>query len=481
MKRILVPTKWVALVAVVAATSLLAVQQSSGAGSPPSSLQTAIVDPDGFSGSGSQQAFREVRDTGATVVRLILYWQAVAPATIPSDFAASDPEDPAYNWQSFDAEVRAATTAGLQPIVDITGAPPWATAQQSRGGPYKPSPTKLAAFAKAAARRYGGDVESLPRVRYWQLWNEPNLAVSLQPQFLGSTLYSPVWYRGMLNAFAASIHSVHSDNLVIAGGTAPFTSRAGKRTSWGPGPLLFLRTMLCLSKQLKPTCSQRSHFDVWSTHPYTAGGPSHHANIPDDVSLGDLPRMKAVLDAGVSTGHIVSQGNPRFWVTEFSWDTNPPDPNAMPLALQTRWVSEALYTMWKAGVSLCTWFLLKDEPLATSPYQSGLYFRSGKAKPSLRAYRFPFVALSKAGAIDVWGRTPWSKPGTVVIEQKSGGTWKRLGSLKSNSSGIFSGRYSSSGKGSLRARLASPTADFSQPYSLIEPPDRSYRPFGEQK
>jgi hypothetical protein len=481
MKKVPVVVKWLALVAVVAAASLLAVERSSGTGSPPSSLQTALVDPDAFSSTDSEQTFKEVGDTGATVVRLILYWQAVAPATVPPDFAASDPEDPAYNWQGFDAEVRAATAEGLKPIVDITGAPPWATAQQSRGGPYKPSPTKLAAFAKAAARRYGGQVDNLPRVRYWQLWNEPNLAVSLRPQFVGSTLYSPIWYRTMLNAFAASVHSVHSDNLVVAGGTAPFTSRAGKRASWGPGPLLFLRTMLCLSKQLKPTCSQKAHFDVWSTHPYTAGGPSHHANIPDDVSLADLPRMKAVLDAGVSTGHIVSHGKPRFWVTEFSWDTNPPDPNAMPIALQTRWVSEALYTMWKAGVSLVTWFLVKDQPLATSPYQSGLYFRGGKPKPSLRAFRFPFVAFSKAGAIDVWGRTPSSKPGTVVVEQASGGAWKRLGSLKSNSSGIFSGSYRSNAKTSLRARLVGSTADSSQPYSLIEPPDKSYRPFGEQK
>ena len=239
--------------------------------------------------------------------------------------------------------------------------------------------------------------------------------------------------------------------------------------------------MLCLSKQLKPTCNQKAHFDVWSHHPYTSGGPTHHASIADDVSLGDLPRMKAVLDAGVRTGHIISRKPVRFWVTEFSWDTNPPDPNAMPISLQTRWVSEALYTMWKAGVSLVTWFLVKDQPLATSPYQSGLYFRTGKPKPSLRAFRFPFVAFSKTGGIDVWGRTPASKPGTVVIEQESSGGWRRLGDLTTNAFGIFTGHYGSSGKKPLRARLVGSTPDFSQPYSLIEPPDRFYRPFGESR
>jgi hypothetical protein len=392
---------------------------------------------------------------------------------------ASNPDFPAYNWQSFDEQVDAVVRHGLEPIVDIQAAPSWATEAQGRGGPYKPDPAKLAAFARAAAIRYGGSFDSQPRVRYWQLWNEPNLALNLRPQFVGSTLYSPGWYRRMVNAFAFAVHGVHADNVVIAGGTAPFTSRVGKRSSWGPGPLLFLRTMLCLSKTLKPTCGDKTHFDVWSTHPYTSGGPNHHAGNKDDVSIPELPKMKAVLDAGIKTGHIVSHGPLRFWVTEFSWDTNPPDPRAMPLTLQTRWVSEALYRMWTSGVSLVTWFLLEDQPLATSPYQSGLYFQDGMPKPALRAFRFPFVAFREHGAIDVWGRTPAGKRGTAVIEQRSSDTWKRLGVVRTNAFGVFTGRFKPEGGGPVRARLASPVDDVSQPFSLIEPADVFVRPFGE--
>jgi hypothetical protein len=346
--------------------------------------------------------------------------------------------------------------------------------------PFKPDPAKLAAFAKAAARRYSGRFDTLPHVSYWQLWNEPNLAVQLRPQFVGSTLYSPAWYRRMLNAFAAAVHGVDPANVVIAGGTAPFTTRAGKRPSWGPGPLLFLRKVLCLSNELNPTCSQKAHFDIWAHHPYTSGGPDHHANIVDDVSVADLPRMKAVLDAGVRTGQIVSHRKLRFWVTEFSWDTNPPDPNAMPLALQTRWVSEALYKMRQAGVTLVTWFSLDDQPRAGSPYQSGLYFHNGKAKPTLRAFRFPFVAFrGQDGHVEVWGRTPAGKRGIVVIEQRSGATWKRLGSLSTNAFGIFSGRYASTDPGWVRAELTKPWRDVSNAFSLVEPPDWPVRPFGE--
>jgi len=450
---------------------------ASGGESTWARLQTGIVDP--FATGDPDAFYARVSGTGATVVRLSLDWRTVAPASLPSSFSAADPGDPAYAWTSFDLNIRSAVRHGLRPIVDIVGAPKWATARQVRGGPFKPDPGKLAAFAKAAARRYSGSFGNLPHVWYWQLWNEPNLALQLRPQFVGSTLYSAVWYRRMLNAFADAVHGVDSSNVVIAGGTAPFTTRAGTRSSWGPGPLLFLRRMLCLSKTLHPTCKQKAHFDVWAHHPYTSGGPDHHANLADDVSIADLPRMKAVLDAGVRTGQIVSRHKLRFWVTEFSWDTSPPDPNAMPLALQTRWVSEALYKMGQSGVTLVTWFSLNDQPRAT-PYQSGLYFHDGTAKPTLRAFRFPFVAFrGEDGHIDVWGRTPSGKRGVVAIEQRFGATWKRLGTVTTNAFGIFTGTYTSTDPGRLRAQQTEPARDVSNPFSLVEPPDWPVRPFGE--
>jgi hypothetical protein len=187
--------------------------------------------------------------------------------------------------------------------------------------------------------------------------------------------------------------------------------------------------------------------------------------------------MRATLDAGMRAGRIVTTQKLRFWVTEFSWDTNPPDPNAMPIALQSRWVSEALYTMAQSGVSLATWYLIRDEPLS-SPYQSGLYFRNGRPKPSLQAFRFPFVAFRRGDSVTVWGRTPSERPATVIVEHRSGGAWKRVGALASNSVGVFRGRFSAPSGDWLRARMT-PGSATSRPFSLTEPADRFYRPFGE--
>jgi hypothetical protein len=168
-------------------------------------------------------------------------------------------------------------------------------------------------------------------------------------------------------------------------------------------------------------------------------------------------------------------------VTEFSWDSNPPDPKGVPAALEGRWVAEALYRMWTAGVSLVTWFTLRDQPVRTSPYQSGLYFRGAtmagdRPKPALTAFRFPFVAFRHGRDVSVWGRTPSGRRGSVVVEQRGASGWRRLTTLAANAVGIFSAELPTRGRGPLRARIAG--TGTSLPFSLVRPPDRVYQPFG---
>ena len=118
-------------------------------------------------------------------------------------------------------------------------------------------------------------------------------------------------------------------------------------------------------------------------------------------------------------------------------------------------------------------------------FQSGLYFRgddgiaSDKPKPSLRAFRFPFVAFrQKGGAIAYWGRTPAGVNKAVVVEQAQGSRWTRLVAPKVDRYGIFQGRVSKArGNGPLRARLAD-RSDRSSPFSLDVPADFRFCPWG---
>lgn len=281
----------------------------------------------------------------------------------------------------------------------------------------------------------------------------------------------------MLNAFADAVHGVKAGNLVVAGSLGPFGHDS--KDIQVVAPMTFMSQLLCVSllASHRKTCSQRTRFDVWAHNPYTNGGPNWHARSPVDASIGDLPEMRALLTAAKRAGTIISARAPEFWVTEFSWDTSPPDPRGVPSALHARWVAEALYRMWQAGVSAVIWFRLQDDPLRQTPYQSGFFTAGGQAKHSLKAFRFPFVAFRAGSSVSVWGRTPFGKSGSVIVERQAGNRWISVARLRADRNGIFSRRLSALATTALRARLVS-TSEPSLAFSLTVPPDRRTTPFG---
>lgn len=474
------PRALIALALPLAAASVLAASASGGG-----PLRTAIVEPIDFNLDDANVVFERMHGAGATAVRATLSWYAIAPRDLPPDFNPEDPFDPAYDWTSSDAKIKAALAHGLEPYLAVNDAPVWArTGQQGAGAP--PNPADFGKFMRAAAERYSGKNPGLPRIRYWQVWIEPNVNKFFNPQFANGKPVAPLKYAALVNAAAAAVHGVHADNKVIAGGLSPFTVKVGETHTIGP--MRFMREMLCMTKknEPRPSCSRRVNFDIWSHHPFTTGGPTHHARNPDDVSLGDLPEMKALLTAAYKSHHVLTSGSPGFWVTEFSWDTNPPDPRAVPIKLQARWTAEALYVMWKVGITLVTWLDLRDNPYPSAPTQSGLYWRGAtlaqdKPKPTLTAFRFPFVAYRQKADTLVWGRTPWGKPGRVAIYQSSTGHWKQIAVLATNSYGIFNQRVKGAKTGYLRAQLLTggkAAGARSLSFSLKRPPDQVFRPFG---
>ena len=474
-------------------------------------FQTGVVEPNVYYGPADQvlTAFEHTKAAGAHYARIYVSWAAIAP-TQPAAGQAANPGNPGYNFSQTDIQARMARAAGLEPIFDLTNAPAWA--ERGRHGQYpqypwevsgtlNPDPAAFGAFAQAIAARYSGNYGGLPRVRYWQIWNEPNYWYYFSPQYSGqeppgnasytapqpsgAVPVSPGLYLSLLNSAAHSIHSVSRDNMIITGGLSPF----GHDLLMQPviAPLQFMRQMLCMDAHDKPLagCAQ-ADFDIWSQHPYTDGSPEHAALVAGDVSIPELPEVHRLLNAAARAHHISAGRRVQLWVTEISWTTNPPSPGGVPETLQARWVSEALYRMWRAGVSMATWFMLRDSTPPTrknSPvFQSGLYFRcaAGVAcdtpKLAFTAFRFPFVAY-RAGRkrARVWGRTPSSRKARVFIEQAVGSRWRRIATLRADGNGIFTKVVKLRGGGNLRARIpGSP----SLPFSLVPPPDRTVNPFG---
>ena len=466
---------------------------SSEATVTPRPLQTAVFDPIAFPGADAAVAFAHSRETGATLARLFLDWGAVAAQEPSSE--PTNPANPAYDWSAVDRQVKLAVAHHLQPILDVFGPPTWARKPSTDGGPPPPElrdPADVGRFMRAAARRYSGTFGRLPRVRYWQVWNEPNLSLYLSPQYQSGDLVSPAIYRQIVNSVADAVHAVHKENVVIAGAQSPFATDPRAHYIAAP-PIGFMQSFFCLSSDVnhpKATCNDRAKVDVWAHHPYTAGGPETHAQVAGNVSLGDLPEMKRVLNAAERLDHIDSHGPVRFWVTEFSWDSNPTDPGGVPAKLEAQWVAEGMYNAWRSGVSLFTWFLVHENPWSpttknSAPYQSSLFqpgqtIAQDKPKPALAAFRFPFVGHVVNRKVSVWGRTPWGRRGKVLVEESSGQGatgWKRLGVVATDRYGIFTRTFGAPTGAYVRARLVRGRLT-APPFPLAGPEDMKVQVFG---
>lgn len=453
-------------------------------------LATGITTAD--NGAVDQLGFDRIKATGADFTRIIIYWSQVVGNTKPVSWDPTDPADPNYDWTMIDPEIRKAVDAGLTPLVQIYSAPSWAERCVAPGEPgiCNPDPVEFQKFAKAAVARYSGNFNELPRVRYWQPWNEPNLHIFFKPQRVGAARPSPDLYRALLNRFAAVVKGSDLSNKVVGGGLAPL---GGENSI---GPLDFTRRLLCMKGRKKPKpkpgCRKTARFDIWAVNPYTTGGPTHQAISPDDVQLGDVREMVSLVRAARRAGKVI--GSPTkvpVWVTELSWDSKPPDPNGLPMALLCRWTSEAMFRTWQAGVERFFWFSLRDWSRAPGePYretlESGLYFRGSsiqkdRPKRVLEAFEFPFVAFRKANRITVWGRTASFSPGRVVIRfaNSRGATGKKIETVNADRDGVFKAsvrtRYGKNYRGFVTATYQGRR---SLPFSLKPVKDFYHPPFG---
>ena len=286
----------------------------------------------------------------------------------------------------------------------ITNAPKWAEGPAVGLPGTWPSPAKFAQFVPCGGAALQRHVHSLradgaPAARA-VLGGVERAERGKQPRARsGSTgaLASPAHYRKMVNAFADAVRAVASSNKVVAGTLGPF-AHDSKDIQVAP-PMQFMSDLLCVSMQPphRKTCSTRTRFDIWAHNAYANGGPDWKAKIPGNASIGELPEMRALLLAAKRQGTVVSSGQPLFWVTEFSWDTKPPDPKGVPQRLHARWVSEALFRMWRAGVSAVIWYRLQDDPLRTSPYQSGFFTTKRSSEVLARGLPVPLRRVHGEG------------------------------------------------------------------------------------
>jgi hypothetical protein len=351
-------------------------------------LQIGIFDDTQILYGSTDRVFRDLDALHVQVIRVNLWWgrpgMGVARRKPRNPM---NPNDPAYDWAVYDRAVGYAAQYGMKVVFSLLGTPSWA----NRAKGWNVAPTNVLdfkRFATAAARRYtgrfpGADGRALPAVRNWLVWNEPNNPVFLKPQYKRVkgrwTIQSAKDYAKLCNAAVNAFHTVARSSKVACGVTGPRGNNNPSQARASVSPLAFLRAMKSAGAR---------GFDAYAHHPYygrpnetptTPPPPGIHGNAPTAITLGNF----SLLVREVTKLY----GNKRIWITEYGYQTNPPDKLfGVSYAKQALYLRQA-YTLVRRNprVDMFLWFLLRDERRLDG-WQSGLITVNGRKKPAFNTF-----------------------------------------------------------------------------------------------
>ncbi len=333
------------------------------------------------------KAFQTLKNLRAQIIRVDLNWGGIVAKKKRPEFP-SDPADPAYNWDIYDRLLLNAKKNKIQVLFTIYGTPRWANGKKKGLNRAPRQMLFLKQFAFAAAKRYSGtfkrdDGTVLPGVRKWLAWNEPNNPIFLAPQWakVNARRFVPVAaknYARMCAAVWSGVHLTHLRGEVVAcGATDPRGNNSPRSRRPSISPLAFLAA-------LKKYGLRKGNFDAYAHHPYAsypgetpATKPKAKTGVVTLANIGDLTGLLTRLF-----------GNKKLWITEYGYQTRPPDRTfGVTWAKQAKYLTQA-YRMARKNprITMMLWFLIRDEG-RLSGWQSGFFTAGGKRKPSYNAFR----------------------------------------------------------------------------------------------
>ena len=396
---------------------------------------------------GSPQQQISTLDTlkgfGVDRIRVSVFWRVLAPANDALEKPNVDTTDPAaYQapvWEQYDRLIQAAHARGILVNLNFTSpVPRWASTESPRAdiqATFNPNPEEFGNFVRAVGTRYSGNYNGLPRVDYWSIWNEPNQAGWLTPQWSPDPRNAksqidaaPSIYRNLVaNAWQALADTGHGTDTILIGETAPQGQGNAKDLTQSIDALKFIRRLYCVDNNINVLKGAQASLrncpgDIatfvaqnpalfkatgYAHHPYALlTPPSRRSRNSDWVSMGDLRELSSELSRIYRRYRQKTQsrrGVP-LYLTEYGYQTKP-DPFAgkvVSFNRQAAWINEAEYMAFKnPNVRAVNQFLLVDDApvagvdarkspnLAWRTFQSGLQLLSGKRKVSYKAYMTP--------------------------------------------------------------------------------------------
>jgi hypothetical protein len=431
---------------------------------------------------GQDETVAKWKASGVQDVRMFAQWNKLVPAAIlqkrkmPEGF---DPTDPAsYDFSGLDAKIDLVRKHDMGITLVVTGAGPvWGSQEPARGnGLYKPDPAKFGQFAAAVAKHVA------ERVDRYIIWNEPNLATWLRPQWGctsadNCTPASPHQYRLLAEAGYTAIHDNDPVARVAIGGTSSKGTEYVTGANTTSQPLSFLRAMACVNSKYKPiktgSCKvfKPLSAEALSYHPHSLqNSPGKKDPVANNARMADLPRLTAVIDKLAKAGRIKVKGASKLplWLDEYAYETNPPDTTGGTVSLTTA----ASWSQWgwsvaarNPRVQLLTQYEWFDETTKTGDdaggnrWQSGLFFIDGKPKPLAAVFDRPIFGWRTAKSASVWGQ---ARPGNtklkIRLQRKSGSGFRDYKTVTTNGNGMFQVRVPQSSSARYRFVFTDPVS-----------------------
>jgi hypothetical protein len=247
------------------------------------------------------RAMSMIRAAGITWIRQQFPWEDIEIA------AKGDFWDHRWDrdaWEKYDTIVALAEQHDLEIIARLDNPPAWSRAVGNAEGWSLAPPDDLddyGDFVAAVVERYRG------RIRYYQIWNEPNI----YPEW-GDQPADPAGYVALLQTAYSRAKTADPDCIIIAAGLAQTT----EETPWEYGPrnisdLIYLEAMYRAGAQ--------GTFDVMGAMVYGLWTGPTDQRVSRDRS--NFARVQLLREIMVRHGDATVP----IWATEVGWSALPED------------------------------------------------------------------------------------------------------------------------------------------------------------
>ncbi len=316
--------------------------------------------------------FGEISAAGATWIRLPVSWGAIEPSNTTPEY---------YNWSGLDASVSRAAEEGVELILTLNGQPSWAAVYAQ--GPVTDT-ADIVEFFGAMVERYDGDgvddAPGSPRVRYFELYNEPDNGDAGHAEHGGWGCWGDFDddvpgcgdaedYADLLRLLYPVVKEANPQAKLVFGGLA---------LDWfapeGPFDPNFLDNVLA-------ACEGQDCFDVMNFHYYPPFRRFWEPYGTAIIGKTNYVRERLAMYGREDTRVICTETN---WDSAASWGSD---------ELQSRYVVKAYVRGMVADLDVVTWFWARDREPGGGP---GLLDVNVQPKESYRAFETMTIALEDA-------------------------------------------------------------------------------------